>query len=434
MPQPFLFTLPVISKKTPMAQTLPASPDPSSPLPRPERKRTGAMKAPRPRFQAADAALAALFCAASFAFSVSLHNGYSGALPAALLSALTAGMTYLLAWRNGGRLCGIIAGSLTALSLSFAQISLPWGTALFSLLALAALFAFSCDAMVAACALAGLAAAVRLDGALLGLALLALAGVRLRRALVASIGVFLAAALAGGAVRVFALHAPIAGPLFYVEGGDVSWLLRPAQAVTVWLLVALCAELTDPVRRVRWLPAALWGLCYLALAPFVHFGGASDTMLPLMPLVFVLAAGGLARLMPTLAGEVPAARYGLATLAIASVLGLRLHAEWPKPLLAVRPVGAAAAPVPLPAPAVSPPAAVVPSAMPRAAVSAAAATVRPKKPMPSSAMRGALAGRALVKTSLAKPAVALYTLRGGRLVRRTKWAVQWDLTHPKTKP
>lgn len=434
MPQLILYALPAPSKKRIMAQTLPPSPDPSSPLPRYERKRAAAVKAPRPRFQAADAALAVLFSGASFALSAALHSGHTGAILAALLSALTAGMTYLLGWRCGGRTCGIIAGSLTAFSLSFAQMTSSWSTALFVLLIVTALFAFACDATIAACALTGFAAAARPDGTLLGLLLLTLVAVRTRRQFLPGLGALLVAALAGGTLRVFGLHALFPTPALYATGGAVFWLLEPAQLWTVWLLIPLCAELTDPARRLRWLPIALWGILYLALTFFVHFGGSDDMLLPLMPVLFVLAAGGLARLMPSLAGELPAARYALATLAIVGLLFLRMHVEWTQHSAELRPAAAAIVPTPQPSPAMHTPT-VPPQVTPTMrVVPYPARLVRKVKPRPPSVVRRPLAVLPIAKKPTTKPAVALYTLRNGRLVHRTKWAIQWDLTHPKTKP
>lgn len=419
-----------LSKENTMAQTLPPSPDSSAPLPRYERKRASAAKAPRPRFQAADAALTALFVAVCAALSA--HG--RAALPLALfLSALTAGVTFLLGWRCGGRLCGVVAGSLTALSFSFVQASSAPAPALLGLLTVAALLAFACDAALAACILAGFAAAVRPDGALLGLLLIVLIAARTHRLPTLSVGALIAAALVGGSVRIFILHMPVPTATLYGDGANVAWLLRPAQALTIWLLIPLCAELTDTARRVRWLPTALWGLLSLGSAVGIHFAGMYDTGSALMPIVFVLAAGGLARLMPLLAGEIPAARYALATLAIAGLLLLRSYWEWRSPAAAVHPPVAVLAPainppVPLPQ-AVPRPVPVHPVVLPRPVKA-----VRPLSPALPGAVRSALAGRALVKQPAPKPAVPLYSLRNGHLVHRTKWAIQWDLAHPKAKP
>lgn len=450
-----------------MAQTLPPSSDPSSPLPRYERKRTGAAKAPRPRFQAADGALAGLFAMLFFAMGA-LGRGWHAELAlASLVSALTAGVTYLLGWRCGGRTCGIIAGSLTALSFGFAQASVSSNTALLTLLTVASLFAFACEAPLAACALAGFAAALRLDGGLLGVLLLALVAARARRQLPLSLGGFVTAAIVGGSLRVLVLHAPFPMLTLGFGGGAAFWLGRPAQALTLWLLVPLCAELTDPARRGRWLPTAWWGVLYLALTLCLHLGSLSDTALPLMPVVFVLAAGGLARLMPALAGELPALRYGLAALAVVGLIGLRGQIEWTERLRAVpaaETTAAFALPQPPPArdaparqpppmaetppqqppvinapaqqtaPATDAPAALLQAAPSALAVPRPAKRIRPAKRGLLGGAPAPLSARPLAKKTAPKPAVALFTLRNGRLVRRSKWAIQWDLTHPKTKP
>lgn len=474
MPQTVFNALPARREKTIMAQTLPPSSDPSSPLPRYERKRTGAAKAPRPRFQAADGALAGLFAMLFLAMGTLVRGGHAALALPLLTSALTAGMTYLLGWRCGGRLCGIIAGSLAALSVSFAQTTSQQGS-LVALLTVAALFVFAADAWLAACALAGLAMAAGADGLLLTVVLFSLTVARSPRLLLPCTGAILAAFFAGEGIRVFLLHAPAAMPTLGGTNEVALWLLQPAQALTLWLLVPLCAELTDPARRARWLPCALWAALSLAGTALVHFGGTAPTLPALMPIVFVLAAGGLARLMPTLAGELPALRYGLAALAVVALLGLRGQSEWTERLRAVpaaettavsapqqpppvtempsqqslpmtetpaqQPPPMTEAPAQQPAPARQrAPTTEAPAALPQAAPPALvvpsrpARRIRPAKRGPLGGAPVPLSARPIAKKTAPKPAVALFALRNGRLVRRSKWAVQWDLTHPKTKP
>ena len=85
------------------------------------------------------------------------------------------------------------------------------------------------------------------------------------------------------------------------------------------------------MRRARWLPIVFWSILSLGTASVCSLTTAEGMRLPLMPLLCVLAGGGLSRLLPTLAGEFPrpALRYALAALAVLGLVGLHLCWEPP---------------------------------------------------------------------------------------------------------
>ncbi len=93
---------------------------------------------------------------------------------------------------------------------------------------------------------------------------------------------------------------------------------RPRRFCLLWFLLPLCAEMSEPMRRARWLPVIFWAVLYLASSSLLSFSTSAAMLLPLMPLLFALAGGGLSRLLPALSGEFPgpAPRYILATLAV----------------------------------------------------------------------------------------------------------------------
>lgn len=271
-------------------------------------------------------------CLLSLAGSAWLGGLLGHRLLGSLAAMGTVGTVYALGWRARDRAAGVGAGLLLALSPQF----LGWAayspqSAAFALLSAGALLAFIAGSSLAALALASGAAMVRPDGVLLGVLLLALAlGQKRQRAGFGVIAFFvpLAAFEAGR----FALgHGLPRLPIFGLHGEVWRWLWTPASALLVWLLVPFCGEFGEAGRRARWLPVVLWAAVSLVTASISIVTTAEGMLLPLAPLLFVLAGGGLSRLLPTLAGEFPrpAVRYTLAVLAVLGAACLHLRLELP---------------------------------------------------------------------------------------------------------
>ena len=302
------------------------------------------------------------------------HAGGHG-LGNGLGTAGTTVLAYLLGWRARDRAAGVIAGLLLATSLPFAaHVAAAPRDAIFALLTVAALFSFVAGSSLLALAFAGLATVARLDGLPLGLVLLALSLAQRRRwAPLGGLTFSIIAAL-GWAALTWLGHERL--PSLHIGPRDwlLMWAVAPGMAFVTWLLLPFCAELGEAARRARWLPALLWAAVYVIAGSFVRFGDREATEFVLMPVWFLLAAGGLSRLLPALTGEIPLpwVRYLLAALAVLSLLAMRLRVEWPLP----QPPAVVRAPAPAPAP----PAAITPAAV---AVPAAAATVAALHAKPS---------------------------------------------------
>ena len=270
-----------------------------------------------------------ILAALSLALSGLLHGFADGRAGGSWAAAGTVAALYLLGWRTRDRAAGVSAGLLAATSVSFLSGAAPSPqSAAFMLLTVAALFAFVAGSSLAALGLAAAAALVRPDGLLLGLLLMALALVQQRKRALYGMVVFLSPLLAIWPVRILAGHGPPV-PAFGLHAGPLLWLWTPAAALLLWLLLPFCAEMSEPGRRARWLPVVLWAALALADASFLSETTPTGMVLPLMPLLFALAGGGLSRLLPTLAGEFPspAGRYALATLAVLGLAGLHIRLE-----------------------------------------------------------------------------------------------------------
>ena len=298
-----------------------------------------------------------------------------------LAAAVTTVLLYLLGWRARDRATGVIAGLLLATSLPFSTHAAIPREALFALLIVASLLSFVAGSSLLALTFAGLATLARPDALLLGLLLLGLSIAQGRRRWPLGGLAFLVIVVAGwGAMLSLRHQLP---PSLHVGPRDWlwAWACAPGMALVTWLLLPFCAELGEQPRRARWLPVVLWAVLSLAVGSFVRVGDREATVFGLMPVWFVMAAGGLSRLLPALTEiPVPWARYLLAAVAVLSLLGMRLRAEWPhSPQRAhvAAPASVLAAPHSVLAPAA---AAAIPVAAVAALHHAAASPAPPSKP------------------------------------------------------
>ena len=314
-----------------MSQAAPP-PDPDAPRPLPRRPlpRPPAPRANRPRFAPLDAAWSVLLAALALALSTHLHGFAGGRAAGSCAAAGTVAALYLLGWRARDRVAGVSAGLLAATSMSFLSgAAYSPQSAAFTLLTVAALFAFVAGSSLAALALAAVATLIRPDGLLLGLLLMALSLAQQRKRAIYGVAVFLIPLLALRFWHIASGHGSPPLPAVGPHAGPWLWLGTPAAALLLWLLLPFCAEMSEAGRRARWLPVVLWAGVALLAASCLSDTTPTGMRLPLMPSLFALAGGGLSRLLPTLAGEFPSplARYTLAILAVLGLAGLHARLE-----------------------------------------------------------------------------------------------------------
>ena len=303
-----------------------------APRPLPRRPVPSAVRANRPRFQPLDAVwmvvLAALSLAVTYLTSDRAPDQWVGTLSA---GGTVAGL-YLLGWRARDRAAGVGGALLAATSLPYLHAAAYSSqSAPFALLTVAALFALIAGSSLAALSLAAFATLVRPDGLLLGLLLLGLAFAQHRKRALIGAALFFGIILMELAARFTFSHEAIPVPPVGLQDGPWRWLSAPAAALLAWFLLPLCAEWSEPVRRARWLPVVVWAVAYFLEASLLKLTTPAGMLLPLLPLLFALAGGGLSRLLPTLSGEIPtpALRYVLAVLAVTSLAGLHVKLEAP---------------------------------------------------------------------------------------------------------
>jgi len=315
----------------------PAPPsDPNAPVPLPRRAapRPPAARVSRPRFQLWDAGWAAVIATVALATAARLGGLTAGHAAGSLAAAGTAVALFLLGWRARDRAAGVAAGLLAATSPAFlSQAGVSAQSAGFTLLTMLALFTFVAGSSLAALALAGAATLVRPDGLLLGAILLGLALAQGRKRTIYGAACFvvpLLVAWSGSVALGYTLPPP---PRFGLQTDPLRWLGTPAALLLLWFGLPFLGELSEPMRRARWLPVVLWAVLYAAEASLLSVTTPAGMRLPLMAGLCALAGGGVSRLLPTLSGEFPGPlpRYALATLAVLGLVGLHLRLETASP-------------------------------------------------------------------------------------------------------
>ncbi len=308
----------------------PSDPNAPTPLPRRAASRPAAARPARPRFQLWDAGWAVLVATVALATAARMGGLAAGHAAGSLAAAGTAVTLFLLGWRARDRAAGIAAGLLAAASPVFlSQAGVSAQSAGFTLLTMLALFAFVAGSSLAALALAGAATLVRPDGLLLGLVLLGLALAQGRRRTIYGAACFLVPILVAWSGSVALGYAPPHPPRFGLGVEPVRWLGSSPTLLLLWFGLPFLGEMSEPMRRTRWLPVVLWAVLYAVEAVLLSETTSAGMRLPLMAGLFALAGGGVSRLLPTLSGEFPGPlpRYILATLAVLGLVGLHLRLE-----------------------------------------------------------------------------------------------------------
>ena len=310
----------------------PAPPDSGNlrPLPRRAAPRPAAARANRPRFGLLDAVWIILLAALSLgvaAHSIGFNAHNSGGL---LAAAGTVIALYLLGWRIRDRAAGLGAGLLAATSLPFLHLcAAAPQSAPFMLLTVAALFAFVAGSSLAALALAVGATFVRPDGLLLGLLLVGISIAQHRRRSIYGAALFFIPILGVWSAQIALGHAHPAMPAIAFHAEPAYFLASAASLLLLWFLLPMAAEMSEPMRRARWLPVVLWAVLSMGIDLVYAPTNSAAMTLPLRAVLFALAGGGLSRLLPTLTGEFPgpALRYTLATAAVLALVGLHFRLE-----------------------------------------------------------------------------------------------------------
>jgi hypothetical protein len=123
-------------------------------------------------------------------------------------------------------------------------------------------------------------------------------------------------------------HRPIPLPNDFTSHGPLTVLWASGPAV-LWFMVAFLTDLFDKHSRPRWLPIATWLVLFLIIAAAVDRTSSLTFMAPAFVGAYIIAAAGIARVLPAVAGDhgTTIARYVAATMAVLLLLCLRYPSD-----------------------------------------------------------------------------------------------------------
>ncbi|MDR3707940.1 MAG: hypothetical protein P4L33_06550 [Capsulimonadaceae bacterium] len=226
------------------------------------------------------------------------------------------------------RYAAVVAGALVATSLSLSSVAVLHPADVLPIITIAGLWLL-CERgwLIAAAVAAALAAICRLDMLLLGIVALGYGIWLKKREAGTATAIYVVAMVAYLAAHFWtrqrlpevdeiAGHGPV----------TVLWACGPA---ILWFITAFLTDLLSNTTRERWLPAATWLLLFVCLAGITDNTGSLSSMAPAFVAAYLIAASGIARVLPALAGDMPTpvARYTVAAIAVLLLLCLRYPSD-----------------------------------------------------------------------------------------------------------
>jgi hypothetical protein len=118
--------------------------------------------------------------------------------------------------------------------------------------------------------------------------------------------------------------------LRYAQALSSPALFSSAIAAIWWFIFPFLGELTVQDSRRKYLPIAVAVLLYIAVLGPLRLSFNAQALLPIMPFTYMIAGVGIARLIPSIAGDIRgvAIRYAVAIIAVLSVIAVTFAMEW----------------------------------------------------------------------------------------------------------
>jgi len=439
---------------------------------------------PQQRMHIIDGAWMACFGVVSLIVAFATGGVSVLALPQTYLAALTVVFLYVLGFRVRDRATAVVASALLSTSPLFAATQIDSvRSSLFVLFTVLALTAYATAPYAAAAELVAVimaagATIMRPEGFLLGAVLVGFAITDKRPGGIVGFAIYLVLTFTGMGAMLVSTHRHFPMPTFALTAGPLMSLVDKPNVLLSCFVIALLGDLAEPVRRKRLKPVLLWAALFIGAESIFRFSGSSFDAGPFRPILFLLAAGGIARILPVVAGEFanPALRYGVAVMFVGILIATRFGGEWAsaksmvagtmeriaqlaqaKKMAAVK----TSNPIAVTAPRSSKPASIAkPPTPPHVALPVVPPVVHAVKPAPPTLKPvvvahnvgvvppgtvhhyvvvppGALKPVPGVSPALVAAAAAAgvptYTSHSGKMVARSPWSIKWDIAHrPKT--
>ncbi len=255
------------------------------------------------------------------------HFGRFHLLGALWLPIATA-FAYLSALVMRDRYAAVVAGVLTAASVTLATVCAASPVSGVAIACLAATwFLYDRGWLVASAMVCGAMALCRPEMISVGVLLAAFGMIDKKEQGGLGVATFVIILVAFFGYLVWC-HEPLALPNDVTTHGPVTVLWASGPAI-LWFIVAFLTDLFDKHTRPRWMPIAVWLPAFLVLAVVFDRTGSLSFMAPAFVAGYIVAAAGVARVLPAVAGDhgTPVARYVAASLAVLLLLCLRYPSD-----------------------------------------------------------------------------------------------------------
>jgi hypothetical protein len=255
---------------------------------------------------------------------------------AALSSALIAPAVYVALLKNRDKTGPMIASILCAGSIYYVHAANQTPISAMATLLIVCAYAFvNFDLTILAAVLLTGATVLRPDTAVFAIAILGCSIVQRQKLAVPATVIYAVLALAGLLAcrellptefhQLFQYR-----PLHFELPWLLKWAMTPPFLICWWFIFPFCGELTNPESRQKYLPVVLALIAYLSLMSIFVLPMSPQCLLPAIPFLYLVIGLGIARIIPTIAGDIPsiAFRYTVAIAAAASLIFVCYAQQW----------------------------------------------------------------------------------------------------------
>jgi hypothetical protein len=241
---------------------------------------------------------------------------------------ITASFAYVAALALKDRTAAIVAGFLTATSITLATVYTinPQTGAAVTLATICWILYFQ-DWFPALGICAGLAVLFRPELIFLGVILFSY-GIFEKKSQITFGAMTFVAVLIGCFAALFYNREQFSYPLDITTYGlyTVLWALSP---FILWFIFPFLTELASASARKRWLPITTWLVVFAACVVVLHRENSLTFTAPAFVAGYILASAGVARVLPAVSGDMPTPlmRYSIAVVSVIALIGLRFVSD-----------------------------------------------------------------------------------------------------------
>jgi hypothetical protein len=260
--------------------------------------------------------------------AVRVDGHHINALEAAIWLPLSVAFVYLSALSLKDRYAAVVAASITATSSTLATVfSFSPETGASTALLSACWFFYDRGWLGLAGGAAAIATLCRPEMFFLGLILLGYGIFEKKSQVGIGVAVYIVILITFITIAIW-FHLQIPLPVDFTTHGPytVLWSCGPG---ILWFFLPFVAELTNAANRNRWLPIVTWLILFVLAVCSMDRASSLTYSAPAFVASYIICAAGIARVLPSVAGDLPTPvyRYVMAALAVFGLICLRFTSD-----------------------------------------------------------------------------------------------------------